>query len=526
MEFLVNIYCHGIFTERHSFSALHLDGTSWKYYINAQECYNSLYTFELRLFLPFHMKKIWIFFFITICLFACRKEQSILTPPPPAKNSLPITVTIDESQPGNTISQTFEGLSYETGILAESPEILNVNNRILIQLIKNLGPGLLRIGGDSSDEVFWTGGARNAGSGKDSLTTSDIDRLADFSHAIGWPVLFGLNLGTNNPAAAANESQYTYNKLGNSLYALQAGNEPDVYHLFGLRNPDYSSANYQAEFENYKAVIQSVVPQVSFAGPGIAYNTDWITSFADNENNNIKLIDAHYYVAGPATDSSIDYQTILSNNDKLSNMLQIINKESLQYHLPYRITECNSVYGGGKTGVSDVFASALWALDLMWTIAANNGQGINFHGGNHLVYSPITIENGIITARPVYYAMLAFKFAGPGSTFIASNMNQNGFNCSAYASLNADNTRTVTLINKDDSNNFYFTVQAGKTISTIQIARLTAPSITSGTGVSFAGGTVNNDGTFNLGVTEHFVINNKSFGVNVPAGSAAVITLQ
>lgn len=456
-------------------------------------------------------------------LCACRKEQSN---PPPKRNSIPITVTIDENSKGSVIPREFEGLSYETGILAESPEILNTDNKRLIQLIRNLGPGLLRVGGDSSDEVFWTGSERNAASGKDSLTTSDIDRLAAFSRAIGWPVLFGLNMGKNDPNTAANEAQYVYSKLGVNLYALQTGNEPDVYHLFGLRNPDYSADNYRVEFENYKNIIQAGVPEVSFAGPGTAYNTDWITSFADKESRNIKLMDAHYYVAGPASDPGIKYQTILSSSFKLSGLLQIINNESQQYHLPYRITECNSIYGGGKAGVSDVFASALWALDFMWNAASNNAQGINFHGGNHLVYSPVTIENGVITARPIYYAMLAFKFAGPGSTNIPVNINQPGYNCSAYASINSDNKRVITLINKDDSKDFYFTVQAKKTTSTIQVVRLTAPTITSTGNVTFAGSSVSDDGTFTPNITEHYSVNNKSFPVNIPVGSAAIIIMQ
>ncbi|HEY2583268.1 MAG TPA: glycosyl hydrolase family 79 C-terminal domain-containing protein [Mucilaginibacter sp.] len=472
------------------------------------------------------MRKTWILILMTALLFACRKEQSNPNQPPPKRNSIPITVTVDENSKGSVIPKEFEGLSYETGILAESPEILNANNKQLIQLIKNLGPGLLRIGGDSSDEVFWTGNTRSAASGIDSLTTSDIDRLAAFSRAIGWPVLFGLNMGKNDPATAANEAQYVYNKLGDNLYALQNGNEPDVYHLFALRNPDYSADNYRAEFENYKSTIQSGVPQVSFAGPGIAYNTDWLSSFADNENSNIKLMDAHYYVAGPASDAGITYQTILINSIKLNGLLQVINKESQQYHLPYRITECNSIYGGGKVGVSDVFASALWALDFMWNAASNNAQGVNFHGGNHLVYSPVTIENGVVTARPVYYAMLAFKFAGPGSTNVAASINQPGYNCSVYASINSDNKRVVTLINKDDSNDFYFTVQAKSATSAIQVARLTAPAITSTGNVTFAGSSVTDDGIFTPNITERYSVNGKSYSVNVPAGSAAIITMQ
>ena len=261
---------------------------------------------------------------------------------------------------------------------------MNENNKVLIQLIKNLGPGLLRIGGDSSDETFWTGNARNDQTGKDSITTSDVDRLAAFSREIGWPVLFGLNMGYNNSAVAANEALYVRNSLNTNLYALQSGNEPDVYHLFGLRGPNYSTDDYLNDYQAYKAAILKVAPDVSFAGPGPAYNTDFIPAFAEGDISNVKLLDAHSYITGPASDPTIDLNTILNSgaNWKLANILNVISGESAKHHLPYRITECNSIYGGGKKGVSDVFGSALWALDFMWTIANNGGQGVNFHGGN------------------------------------------------------------------------------------------------------------------------------------------------
>ena len=57
------------------------------------------------------------------------------------------------------------------GLLVESPEFLNENNKTLIQLIKNLGSGILRIGGNSSDKTDWTGTPRVPGTDVRSLTT-------------------------------------------------------------------------------------------------------------------------------------------------------------------------------------------------------------------------------------------------------------------------------------------------------------------------------------------------------------------
>ncbi|MDP9046761.1 MAG: glycosyl hydrolase family 79 C-terminal domain-containing protein, partial [Bacteroidota bacterium] len=471
------------------------------------------------------MNKKWILVFLVTCLLSCKKEhQGTMLP---VASGVPITVTVDQNHPGNIIPENFAGLSYETGILAESPEILNENNKVLVQLIKNLGPGLLRIGGDSSDETEWTGHERTSATGKDDLTTSDIDRLSAFSRATGWPVLFGLNLGNNNAGAAADEARYAYKALQNNLYALVLGNEPDVYHLFGLRTPAYGPDNFHGDWETYRSAIQSLVPRAAFAGPGTAYNTDWITAFAKNEsNNNIKLLDAHYYHTGPASDATITHSTLLTSNWKLGNILHVIRDESAKHQLPYRITESNSVYGGGKAGASDVFASALWALDLMWTIAENEGRGINFHGGNKLVYSPVTIENGVLTARPLYYAMLAFKYGAVGGTMLPVKSDHSQYKCSSYACANTNGSYTVTLINKEEVTDFAITIQLSKTVSRVKIDRLKAPGVTSKTGIMFAGSVVNADGEFKPTEGTQYAINGKSLVINLPAGSAAEVTVQ
>src|ERR1700712_4470736 len=133
------------------------------------------------------MKKICIAVFLSLALFSCKREPSVK---PPIDNSFAITVNVDQTLPGYAIPSIFEGLSFETGVLCKNPEFLNENNTVLIQLLKNLGPGMLRIGGDTSDEIDWTGSPRGPHTSTDSLTTTDIDHLSAFSKMIGWPALF------------------------------------------------------------------------------------------------------------------------------------------------------------------------------------------------------------------------------------------------------------------------------------------------------------------------------------------------
>jgi len=473
------------------------------------------------------MNKKWLAIILAITLTGCNKGNLELAPPVGA--TVPITVKVNENNPGYPISSIFEGLSYETGLFGENADFLNENNASYIQLIKNLGKGILRIGGNTSDEIQWTNMPRTAATPANSLTTTDVDHLAALSEKIGWPVIFGLNLGKYNVDAAASEASYLGKSFKNHLCILQFGNEPDVF-KFSKRPISYNFSDYKKEWDTYFTATKKAMPGVKFSGPDVdPFDPFWVNSFAINEHGNVHLIDSHYYAAGPASDPSITYRNILTTDLKLDNYLIQMQNISVKYRLPYRISECNNVFGGGKPGVSDTFASALWALDFMWSVAENNGQGVNFHGGTpHFAYSPITMDNGQVIAKPEYYAMLAFKYANSNGRVIpASIFNPRDYdNCSTYACLNEDNSRTVTLINKDDSRNFVFTVQLQKTAQSIAIYRLLAPTITSTTGTIFAGSAVNSDGTFAPSTIEEKTINSKTFTVTVPAGSAAVVIVK
>lgn len=440
-------------------------------------------------------------------------------------NSTTVNVSLDINHPGSLISDSFQGLSFENGIFGQDASFLNPGNKVLIQLMRNLGPGIIRMGGATSDLTSWTGKPRDAGTPENSITTTDIDRLAALSNAAGWPVLFGLNLGENKTANAANEAVYVHNSLGPNLYAFQSGNEPDYFSANpALRNDFYDVNDFIAEWDGYRSAVLAAVPGADFAGPDVASKTAWIESFAGREYTTVKLLDGHYYETGPATRNDITYQSILRYSSKLSDLIHSFKAAPGTTQLPFRVTECNNVYGGGKQGVSDVFASALWALDTMWILADAGCQGINFHNGLGLHYSPIFSENGKLTARPEYYAMLAFRYAATNGIIVPATVDKVTY-CSAHA-CRANGSYSITLINKSIDTDFDFNIIPGKKITRIAINRLNAPSIIAKTGTKFANSEVNADGSFQPAAGEEAAVNKNSFIVHVPAASAAVVTAQ
>jgi hypothetical protein len=464
---------------------------------------------------------------------ACKKDKKdiIVPPPAPPVEKKSVIVTLDEDHPGYAISPNFQGLSLETDLLTSDPDFLNVNNTALVQLLKNLGPGIIRIGGGTSDLIGWTGQPRTASDGPLMLTTSDVDRLAAFSKAVDWQVIFGLNMSNNDQVAATNEAAYAANALGSHLYAFQAGNEPDMFAREGLRSSAYDVFAYSKDWDGYYSSVKKQVPQAQFAGPDVANNTDWVNLFIQDENTNLNMLDAHFYVTGPASASYITKADILSPAYGLTAYLDNLSKQASLYKIPYRITECNSIWGGGKPGVSDTFAATLWALDFMWQVATKNGQGINFHGGtlrkNNLYYSPILNMNGKFAAMPEYYGMLAFSYASAGSKIIPSPINDETIaNCSAYACVNSQDDYNVTLINKEMDKDVEFTLNVGKSAGSARIWRLTAPSLDDKNNVKFAGSSVNDDGAFVPGAGENETISQGSLLIKIPAGSAALVTIH
>ncbi len=93
--------------------------------------------------------------------------------------------------------------------------------------------------------------------------------------------------------------------------------------------------------------------------------------------------------------------------------------------LGFRLTEINSASCEGAKGVSDTFASALWALDTMFDMASVGVDGVNFHmlpGSNYELFTPSQTAGGTWQAfvHPEYYGLLMFAQAFPPGAHLLS----------------------------------------------------------------------------------------------------------
>ena len=433
-------------------------------------------------------------------------------------------MAVDTTTAG-TIDSGFAGLSYEKGAMAEP--LFQASNTDLIGMFKGLGPSLLRIGGNSVDKTQWnaTGAGRTSG----QVAPADIDALAGFLKATGWAVLYGVNLATSTPAAAAAEVAYAVQSLGSSLYAIEIGNECDLYGDTG----SYFANNWiLQDFEllwgQFRTAILASTPNVVITGPASAGHINtWTVPFGQTVGKQeIALLTQHYYRGNGQSASSTDAELITPDTELVTDLSQL-NTGATQIGIPFRLTETNSFYNGGASGVSNSYASSLWVIDHLFNIALGGGVGANFHGGgNGTGYTPIADSDGVVVeARPEYYGMKLFTLAGAG-TLLGTTVSASSLNVTAYAVKSATGGLNLIIVNKDSSQNLNLTVACGQTVTAATLLEMTGPALDATTGVMIQGTAIGQDGSFTPQSAYTLTASGTNVTCYVPALSAVLIAVS
>ena len=439
-------------------------------------------------------------------------------------------VTIQTDQPIGPIAPDFMGLGYEISSVSRAG-LLDRANQVYVQLVRTLGSrGVIRVGGNTSDYAHYSSGDSPVSSARGTVVNDAVLKgLGGFLEATGWKLIWGLNLGTGSEADMIAETKAILGIAGQRLLALEIGNEPDLFGRAKHRKPDYSYDDWVAEYRRYKAVLREKFPDLPLAGPDAARETSWVTRFAADEGKGVVLLTHHYYREGQNPTSTIE--KLLGVDPKLQPELSQLSAASRSCGVPYRICEVNSFSGGGRPGVSDTMAGALWALDYMFTLAANGCSGVNMETGvNHLdfisSYSPIgDDERGHYSAKPEYYGMLAFSVAAKGQMLTA---NVTGApTVTAYATRPSPKALTLTLINKG-SRTATLVASDGNSLrgGHASVLRLEGQAIDAKAGVTLGGAEVSAEGTWKPAKAEHVPIRNNELKVELASASAAIVQIQ
>ncbi len=438
-----------------------------------------------------------------------------------------VTIAAHPDRPGAAIPRDFIGLSFESGSLTSATGF-PAENPVFRQMVSQIGPGLARFGGNSVDRL--TGWTHGSSTDTTVMTASDADRVFAWARAAGWRVLWSVGLGHTDSAAGADEAAYVYQTAADVLAGLEIGNEPDLYHSNGMRPSSYNINDYIQEWQTYADAIQAQTPEAVLTGSAAAGSIGtWTKTFAQQMGSRIALLTQHLYPLAPYSNNpnagnAATVPHILgatARNTEDNDGAQLLSIAQGQ-KIPWRMAETNSCYNGGQSGVSNVFASALWGVDYMFTLAGRSAAGVNFHGGGSGAYTPIAVSGSQVTARPLYYALLMFRAAGRGRV-VPLDVAANGVNLTAYGALDPDGTLRVVITNKDMAQDAAVTVTPGAGYTAALEMFLTAPAVDSTTGVTLGDAAVGADGTWLPAQLTSAAVAGGSLNIAVPAASAALV---
>jgi hypothetical protein len=331
-----------------------------------------------------------------------------------------VTVGIDRTHLGPTVPPDFLGLSFEMSSLPQMARYADRGD--LVTLLRSLGPGVLRFGGVSADtRIAWTDNrtARPAWA-SGVVDVEDFRQLARLAAASGWRVVFTLGLVHFEPQAAAREAVAVKAALGPWLEAFELGNEPNAYALHSMRAEPWSFAQYSEQISEYRASIEAAAPGIPLWGPDVSGSSAYETwGPGEVVDQHPAMLTGHHYPLGCEQKPAPSITRLLSQPIRAREIASVRRYVSISQSggLPFRLDETNSVSCGGTAGISDTFASALWAAGFLPQVMSLGAAGVNLHGNVSRCtgYSPICapgpeeLATGELVAQPIWYALLMMK---------------------------------------------------------------------------------------------------------------------
>jgi hypothetical protein len=460
----------------------------------------------------------------------------------PAPTGRPVSVSVATHPVGQAVAANFLGLSFE---VRDLPTLAGYATKgDLVALLRSLGAGVMRFGGISADEqAAWVpAGASKPAWASTAIDEGDLAGIATLAKETGWSVLLTVNLGHYEPAAAAQEAAAAHVQLGRYLAGIEIGNEPDLFPRKHLRPPGTGVRAYLPQAAAYRAAIEAAAPGVPIAGPDVSTGVQGFTWVRDAAATlHPQLLTDHYYPLSSCGNHPTISELLSPNvRRKESEMLTRMVALARAYKTPLRMDETNDISCEGEPGVSDTFASALWALDYTARAIAAGTAGVNFHDliAQPESYSALAAHGssalaaGELKAAPEWYALLAAHiFMGARQPCRPLDTSATGAapgELTASAVSAPDGKLQLVLVDYDPPGSTPLAVhlRVARALAGGSILRLTGPSPAATTGVLLGGRAVASDGDWTMPSALPAVYGHAgSLSVQLAPDSAAVVTL-
>ena len=468
---------------------------------------------------------------------------------------------------GRPVPRGFLGLSIEfQAVRAYTGTDPAAVNPVLQALIRNLSPGqppMLRIGGDSTD-ISWlpAPGVRRPPFRGYRLTRGWLATTAALAHDVGARMILGLNLAADEPALDAAEARGYLAAFGRaSIEGLEIGNEPNLYatlRQFTTRDGrsvtprarTFDPPQYEREFDAIVAALPRAAHATALVGPALAAGPVaadagvWTTATPGflRAEPRVSQLTVHRYpfkncFLAPSSPQFPTLARLLSPAATVSLAAGVRLWAAIAHAVgrTLRVDELNSAACRGRPGVSDTFASSLWATDALFSLLNAGVDAVNFHtlpGSSYELFQ-FSRRDGRWRAwvRPVYYGLALFARAAPvGSRLVSVHGAVHTRRLSVWATRSPDGSDRLVLIDKDPGHaeTVELPVPAGAQ-GAVTVQRMTAPRVQSTGGVTLGGrsyGRVTTTGALRAPITAPAprARGTGDVVVRVPGASAALVT--
>ena len=460
-------------------------------------------------------------------------------------------MTIAPTETALPVPRSYLGLSTEYWSLPLYANHLRVLERVVGLLhVHGDGPVVLRIGGDSADQTFWDPRHTPLPSWAYGVTprwTAEVSRLV---RRLGLRLIVNLNVITDSPAGAVRLAQAATARLPRgSIIGFEIGNEPDIYRLPAWEMmtggqmvgadtlpPALTPADYAVAFQRFSDALRRVAPGVPLLGPALANplgHLAWLRPLLAAHLPGLRTVSIHRYLfSGCVGRSSHRYPTIAKllgprSTVGLAGSLSPAIGIAHSAGLPIRLTEMNSVDCGGRAGVSNTFATALWAPDALFNLLRAGADGVNIHVRARTVNAAYAFDRRGLVAHPLLYGLLMFvRTLGWRPRWVPLQLKARpSLNLAAWAVRTGTGRLHVLLINKGPrSVRFRLSIP---TRGTASVQRLVAPSVRSSSGETLDGQRLGPAGTWTGSrQTAQVMRTRHGYGLVLPRFSEALVSAR
>ncbi len=461
-----------------------------------------------------------------------------------------LALTIGAQEPLTSIPRSFLGFSTEYWTLPVDERHIMLYRRV-ISLVHVPGDGrfVLRIGGDSSDHALWEPGVRHLPHWAFPLTARWMSRTARVVRDSGLRVIIDLNFITGSPKLAAAWARHAERELPrHSIIGFEVGNEPDLYvrNLWtlelghgaaaGLLPRTITPLTYVGAYGAYERALAAVAPGVPLLAPALAEprrDRTWIQTLVQSPHPHLGTISVHMYpytaCARPRAGNYPTVARLLSRHAMTEMETAVAPAVALarQESLPVRVTEFNSVACGGLQGVSNTFATALWAPDALFELAHAGVTAADLHVRVFSVNAPFWFDARGIQARPLLYGLILFRrMLGPDSRLVPVRLQgASSSYVTAWAVRHAGGRLNLLLVDRGKRSVRVRLRLPSSGPASVQ--RLLAPTPASTSGITLDGQHLDADARWRgRRVTQTVASLAGRYTVVVPGYSAALITVR